>query len=126
QRMTRFFITLQQAVDLVNASIELGQGGEICIPRLKAASIYHLATLMAGKVPIEITNQRGGEKLHESLITKEEHTRTAYEEHFSVINPEITTWSYDPWKSDKDYWVESSETAEQYNDQQLQTLLGIA
>lgn len=126
ERMTRFFITLQQAVDLVCVAIELGQGGEIFIPELKATSIYHLAMLMAGTTPIEITNQRGGEKLHESLVTKEEKGRMVSEKHFSVINPEITTWPYSPWTSEYQNWTESSETAEQYNDDELKSLLQIA
>lgn len=123
QRMTRFFITLQEAVDLVCLAIELGQGGEIFIPRLKATSIYHLATLVAGDVPVEITSQRGGEKLHESLVTKEEKERMISEEHFSVINPELTTWPYKPWNSDARFWVESSEFAEQYTSEELRELL---
>lgn len=125
QRMTRFFITLQEAVDLVLIAIEMGQGGEIFIPRLKAASIYHLATLCAGSVPIEITSQRGGEKLHESLVTKEEKERMISEEYFSVISPEVTTWPYRPWRSEIRHYVESSEWAEQYTDKELQDMLGI-
>lgn len=123
QRMTRFFITLQQAVDLVQVGLEFMQGGEIFVPDLKAASIYHLAQLMAGSLPVEITNQRGGEKLHESLITKEEKSRLASYEHFSVINPELTTWPYNPWTSELRKYAESSETAEQYDDKTLRCLL---
>ena len=122
-RMTRFFITLQEAVDLVQLALEFMQGGETFIPNLKAASIYHLAQLVAGDVPVEITNQRGGEKLHESLITKEEKNRLASYENFSVINPEITTWPYTPWTSEFRNFVESSETATQYTDAELQRLL---
>jgi UDP-N-acetylglucosamine 4,6-dehydratase len=123
QRMTRFFITLQQAVDLVCIAIEMGQGGEIFIPQLKATSIYHLATLVAGQIPIEITSQRGGEKLHESLVTKEEKDRMVSEPSFSVINPEITTWPYIKWVSEWRNWTENSSTAEQYNDDELRSLL---
>lgn len=125
QRMTRFFITLQEAVDLVQLAIETAQGGEIFIPKLKAASIYRLAQLMAGSVPVEVTSQRGGEKLHESLVTKEERDRMISEEHFSVINPEITTWPYKPWKSNVRYWVEDSGKAEQYSDDELLNLVNI-
>lgn len=126
QRMTRFFITLAQAVDLVQIALEFQQGGEIFLPELKAASIYHLATLVAGQVPVEITNQRGGEKLHESLMTKEESVRLASYVGFSVINPEIVTWPYQRWTSDERRYVENSETAEQYTDEELRNLLQLA
>ncbi len=121
--MTRFFITLKEAVDLVHVGLEFMQGGEIFIPHLKAASIYRMAQLMAGKVPVEITSQRGSEKLHESLITKEEKDRLVSYKHFSVINPEITTWPYRPWTSEIQRYAASSETAPQYDDNELQELL---
>lgn len=124
-RMTRFFITLQQAVDLVLLAIEMGQGGEIFIPKLKSTSIYELAVLMSGKSSVEVTNQRGGEKLHEVLVTKEEKSRLASYDHFNVINPEFTTWPYTPWTSEAVEWIESSEVAEKYTNNELRKLLGI-
>lgn len=123
QRMTRFFITLQEAVDLVQLAIEMQQGGEIFIPRLKAASIYHLATLCAGNIPVEISAPRGGEKLHESLITREEAERTATFDTFSVINPEISNWPYQRWTSELRPDTDSSELAEQYTSDEILQLL---
>ncbi len=121
--MTRFFITLQQACDLVQLAIERQQGGEIFIPNLKALSIYELALHLAGSKPIEITSQRGGEKLHESLITKEEKNRLASYEHYSVINPEITTWPYNPWTSEVRTFYESSKDAPRFTEEELNELL---
>jgi UDP-N-acetylglucosamine 4,6-dehydratase len=123
QRMTRFFITLQEAVDLVQLAVEFMQGGEIFIPSLKAASIYHLAQVVAGSIPVIITNQRGGEKLHETLITKEEAVRMASFQSFSVINPEIVTWPYKQWQSDFRNFVESSEVADRYTEDEIKELL---
>jgi UDP-N-acetylglucosamine 4,6-dehydratase len=123
ERMTRFFITLQEAVDLVQLALEFMQGGEIYVPALKAASIYDLAHMIAGDIPVEITNQRGGEKLHESLITKEEKERLVSYEHFSVINPEYTTWPYSNWTSEARVYYESSETAPKYNENELTELI---
>lgn len=121
--MTRFFITLQQACDLVQFAIELQQGGEIFIPNLKALSIYELAVHLAGNKSIEITSQRGGEKLHESLITKEEKNRLASYDHYSVINPEITTWPYTPWTSEIKTFYESSNDAPRFTEDELDELL---
>ncbi len=121
--MTRFFLTLQEAVDLVHIGLEYMQGGEIFVPHLKAASIYRMAQLMAGKVPVEITSQRGGEKLHESLITKEEKARLSSFETFSIISPEITTWPYKKPVSETSLYADSSENAPQYSDLELKNLL---
>lgn len=123
QRMTRYFITLQEAVSLVQLAIEFQQGGEIFLPRCKAASIYQLAQLVAKECPIEITEKRGGEKLHESLVTREERERMVSEEHFSIINPENVTWPYRAWKFKNCFYDESSETAERYSDAELRQLL---
>jgi UDP-N-acetylglucosamine 4,6-dehydratase len=126
QRMTRFFITLQEAVDLVQLAIETHQGGEIFIPRLKSASIFHLAQLVAGSAPVEISNQRGGEKLHECLVTQEEKERMASFDHFNIVNPEIVnvTWPYECWESEHtNGYAESSEHAEQFTDDELTELL---
>lgn len=124
QRMTRFFLTLQEAVDLVQLGLETMQGGEIFIPNLKAASIYHLAQLVAGTVPIEITAPRGGEKLHEVLVTQEENLRRSVEQGYSIIHPELTTWPYiKPLLSLAPDTAISSETAPQYEDKELRKLL---
>ncbi len=124
QRMTRFFITIQQAVDLVQLALEEQQGGEIYLPRLKGASIYHIAQLMAGNGQILMTSQRGGEKLHEVLNTPEECERMTIEPHHSVVHPYKPTWSYRfPAAYDKTDFVDSS-TAEQFQDDELVDLIG--
>lgn len=120
-RMTRFFITLQEAVDLVQIAIELQQGGETFIPNLKAASIYRLAELVAGKYPIEIINGRGSEKLHEVLATQEEFQRMESMNKFNIIHPELTTWPYRRGTFDQIKFF-TSETAEQYSDKELTNL----
>lgn len=122
QYMTRFFITLQEAVDLVQLAIEEQQGGEIYTPNLKAVSIFRMAEMIAGKAPVVITNQRGGEKLHETLITVEECKRTECHGKYNVTDPEITTWPY----TRNDYNIPkfvTSETSEQYTDEELKKLL---
>lgn len=122
QNMTRFFITLQEAVDLVQLAIEDQQGGEIYIPNLKAVSIYRMAEMIAGKMPVVITNQRGGEKLHETLMTSEECKRAENLDGYNVIHPEMTTW---PYKRGKIQTLEftTSENAPQYSDIELSNLL---
>lgn len=122
QRMTRFFITLQEAVDLVQLAIEDQQGGEIYTPNLKAVSIYRMAEMIAGNAPVVITNQRGGEKLHETLLTSEECKRTQSYGRYNVTDPEITTWPFKRGDYNIPLFV-TSETAPQYSDSELKSLL---
>lgn len=121
--MTRYFLTIQNAVDLVQLALEFQQGGEIFLPVLKAVNIYRLAHLIAGDVSVEITSQRGAEKLHESLVTKEESKRLVSYKSFNVINPEFTTWPYTPWTSEFKQWSEDSSKAVQYTDEELTNLV---
>ncbi len=82
--MTRFWITLPQAVDLVLRSIDLMREGKILIPKLPSMRISDLAHVIAPNARIKIIGQRPGEKIHEYLITKEE-ARYTYEENDSYI-----------------------------------------
>lgn len=125
-RMTRFFITLQQAVDLVKLAVEISQGGEIFIPILKSIEIYNLAVLISGQSAIEITNQRGAEKLHEVLFTVEENQRRSLlESNVSIVHPEITTWPYIKPEDYEAFQTTTSETVERYTDDEIRAMLGL-
>lgn len=89
--MTRFSITMDEALDFILKATELGQGSEIFVPKLRTYSIMDLIeTLqeMFGKAEQEIIGVRPGEKLHETLINKEE-MRYAWEYNnlYFVANP---------------------------------------
>jgi UDP-N-acetylglucosamine 4,6-dehydratase/UDP-glucose 4-epimerase len=90
-QMTRFSITMDEALDFILKATELGQGSEIFVPKLKAYSIIDLIDAlqeMFGKTEQEIIGVRPGEKLHESLINREE-MRYAweYKDMYLVANP---------------------------------------
>lgn len=72
ERMTRFFIVLDQAVDFVLARLNDMQGGEIFVPKLPSTRITDLAAAVAPDCRIEVTGIRPGEKLHESMISADE------------------------------------------------------
>ncbi len=75
-KMTRFWITLNQVAEFVLKSIEEMTGGEIFIPKMPSAHITEILTaVIPGQHKIKYTGIRPGEKLHETLITKEESTR---------------------------------------------------
>ncbi|MEH2088016.1 UDP-N-acetylglucosamine 4,6-dehydratase (inverting) [Nostoc sp.] len=88
-RMTRFWITLQQAVDLVFNSFERMQGGEIFVPKIPSMKITDLAETLAPGVPIKIVGIRPGEKLHEAMFCSEaSHLVLEFGDHY-VIRPTI-------------------------------------
>lgn len=90
-RMTRFILTLEQAVGLVLFATENMSGGDVFIYRCPACRIMDLAEAMAGKdYPVEFTGIQPGEKLHELLYSKEEsltHGITTFKNNFAVISP---------------------------------------
>jgi UDP-N-acetylglucosamine 4,6-dehydratase len=88
-RMTRFWITLQQGVDLVLKSFERMYGGEIFVPRIPSMRITDLAESLAPGMPIEVIGIRPGEKLHEIMCPADDsHLTLEFEDHF-VLRPSI-------------------------------------
>jgi UDP-N-acetylglucosamine 4,6-dehydratase len=71
-RMTRFWMTLDEAVDFVLTSMNMMKGREIFVPKIPSIKITDLAMAMAPEAKHEIVGIRPGEKLHETLMTEEE------------------------------------------------------
>lgn len=92
-RMTRFWITLEQGVELVFKALKESRGGETYISKIPSFRITDLARAMNPKGTIEEIGIREGEKLHECMITAED-SRTTYEysKHY-VIYPYFNWWS---------------------------------
>lgn len=74
--MTRFYITLDQAIEMVMWSLKNTIGGEIIVPKIPSFKITDLAKVIDPKVKIKFIGIRPGEKLHEELITKEDSPQT--------------------------------------------------
>lgn len=93
ERMTRFWITLEQGVELVLKAINEMHGGEVFIPKIPSMKIKDLAKAIASDCQIKYTGIRPGEKLHECLLTEDE-ARHSFEfnDHF-VIEPEFHWWT---------------------------------
>ena len=87
--MTRFLLSLEQAVDTIFAAVKEGYRGETYIPRIPSAKMMDLAKVMISDKPIEITitGIRPGEKVHEILVSEEEANRTIHRNHYYVILP---------------------------------------
>ena len=93
ERMTRFWITLQQGVDFVLKNFERMQGGEIFVPKLPSMKITNLAKAMAPNLNRYIIGIRPGEKLHEIMCPADDsHLTIEFDDHF-VITPSIKFFS---------------------------------
>ena len=95
KNMTRFLLTLDQAVDTVFEAMQFAEAGETYIPKIKAARIVDVVSALIGKKKIEIkeTGVRPGEKLHEVLVSQEESLRTISRgDYFAIksILPEVS------------------------------------
>jgi len=86
-RMTRFWITLEQAVRFVIRCLELMQGGEIFVPKLPSMRLVDLARAIAPECRHQVVGIRPGEKLHEILLTEDEARRSLEFDDFFVVQP---------------------------------------
>jgi UDP-glucose 4-epimerase len=87
--MTRFLVTLEEAVDMVCEAISHGRPGETLVPITPSATVLNLATALIGDrdVPVDVTGIRPGEKLHEVLVSEEECHHTTRRGRYYAIAP---------------------------------------
>jgi UDP-N-acetylglucosamine 4,6-dehydratase len=94
-KMTRFWITLDQAVDLVLNALNWMQGGEIFVPKIPSMNIMDLAKAIAPQCKTEIVGIRPGEKLHEVMVPEDEARHTLDYPDRYVILPSFHEWRED-------------------------------
>jgi UDP-N-acetylglucosamine 4,6-dehydratase/5-epimerase len=100
-RMTRFWITLEQGVRFVISCIEQMHGGEVFIPKLPSMRITDLAKLIAPDAEIDHIGIRPGEKLHEAMISMDEARQAVELDDRYVITPAHAWWNQDNWNEGK-------------------------
>jgi UDP-N-acetylglucosamine 4,6-dehydratase len=89
EKMTRFWITLQEGVDFVLKNFERMTGGEIYVPKIPSVRIVDLAKAMAPSLPLKLIGIRPGEKIHEVMCPSDDsHLTLEFHDHF-VIRPTI-------------------------------------
>lgn len=98
ERMTRFWITLEQAVEFVIKCLTIMRGGEIFIPKIPSMKIVDLASVIAPECGFEIVGIRPGEKLHEILIQEDEIRYTVEYDDLYIIQPDILGRKEKNWK----------------------------
>lgn len=97
QRMTRFWITLEQGVDFVLSCIEQMHGGEVFIPKIPSMNIMDLVATVAPECEVEFMGIRPGEKLHEAMISEDEARQSVELDDRYVILPAHVWWSKKNW-----------------------------
>jgi UDP-N-acetylglucosamine 4,6-dehydratase len=97
ERMTRFWITLPQAVELVLSSLRLMEGGEVYVPKIPTMRVIDIAQAIAPEAELILTGIRPGEKLHEVLVTEDESRHALELEDRYMIYPEFPTWRSQPY-----------------------------
>ena len=84
-RMTRFWLKLEEAVELVINALETMNGGELFVKKIPSVKIVDLAKAIAPHLPIKEIGIRPGEKIHEMMITSEDARHTLEMEKFYII-----------------------------------------
>jgi len=95
ERMTRFWLTLEQGVCFVIDCIGRMQGGEVFVPKVPSMKVIELADVIAPKASRKVTGIRPGEKLHEALLQEEEARHAREFDNYFVIKPEHLFWEKD-------------------------------
>jgi UDP-N-acetylglucosamine 4,6-dehydratase len=107
-RMTRFWITLDEAVDLVLYALEHTDGGEVFVPKIPSMKVVDLAAAMAPGMETTEIGIRPGEKLHESLLTADEARQSVDAGDVYVVLPEH------PWWTTESRWHDCAPLPEEF------------
>ncbi|MBL1430522.1 MAG: UDP-N-acetylglucosamine 4,6-dehydratase (inverting) [Robiginitomaculum sp.] len=128
-RMTRFWITLNQAVNFVLSSMEISKGGEIFVPKIPAMSTVDMAQTIAPDLPHKIIGIRPGEKLHETMVPIDDAHSTLELSDRYVILPSHDSWRKQAYldegakKVADDFYYASDSNPEMLDAKGLQMLL---
>lgn len=101
ERMTRFWITVEQGVRFVIDCIGKMYGGEVFIPKVPSMKVIELANVIAPEATREITGIRPGEKINEVLLTEEEARHAREFDNYFVTEPEFPFWREDTLEGGK-------------------------
>jgi UDP-N-acetylglucosamine 4,6-dehydratase len=95
ERMTRFWLTLEQGVRFVIRCAEQSHGGEVFVPKIPSTRILDLARVIAPDAELEFVGIRPGEKLHEVLVHEDEARAALEMDDMFVVMPTADLWFVD-------------------------------
>ena len=127
-RMTRFWISLDQGVRFVIRCIEEMQGGEVFVPKIPSMKMVDLAHAIAPGAKIKIIGIRPGEKLHEALISEDEARTTVELDDMYVVQPAAALWFGHSWEQKgkplpEDYHYASDNNTEWLSVDEIQSIV---
>ena len=98
ERMTRFWLSLEQGVRFVISCIEQMEGGEVFVPKIPSMKVIDLAKAIAPSADVNVIGIRPGEKLHEVLISEDEARNTVELKTMFVVQPAEAFWFGYSWR----------------------------
>jgi UDP-N-acetylglucosamine 4,6-dehydratase/5-epimerase len=98
ERMTRFWLSLEQGVRFTIKCLEQMQGGEVFVPKIPSMKVVDLAKAIAPECKVEYIGIRGGEKLHEVLVSDDEARHTLELKDMFVVEPAEAWWFGHAWR----------------------------
>lgn len=126
-RMTRFWITLDQGVRFVLRCAEQMHGGEVFVPKIPSMKMTDLAEAIAPGCQIELTGIRPGEKLHEVLVAEDEARNSIEFDDMFVITPIFQWWTNEKWPGGKplpdSYRYTSDTNSDWFTPSQLHSII---
>ena len=128
KEMTRFNITLDQSIEMVDWAISKSKGGEIIIPKIPSFKVIDLAKVIAPNAKINFVGIRQGEKIHEDLITNSESINTLdYKKYFLIISDKKKIQKFYISKGarrvSKDFYYNSGTNKKFLNKSEIKSLL---
>ena len=119
ERMTRFWITLEEGVELVVKALEEAEGGEVLVPIIPSMKITDLVKAIDPKARLKIIGIRPGEKIHETLISEDESRQTRIFDGMYVILPQFVERGevrkkYDKYPAPEDGFIYRSDKNEDW------------
>ena len=93
ERMTRFWLKLEEAVEMVLTALDTMNGGELFVRKIPSMKMVDLAKAMAPNLPIKIVGIRPGEKIHETMISSDDARNTIELEKYYIIQPDFEWWN---------------------------------
>lgn len=132
ERMTRFWITLEQGVNFVLSSLEMMQGGEVFVPRIPSMKMTALAKAMAPHLNYHIVGIRPGEKLHEVMVPHDDGRNTLLFDDRYIIEPMLEFWNRDAYLKKEarlvpeDFYYSSDGNDEWLDVEGLHTMLKVS
>lgn len=122
--MTRFMMTLDDAVDLVIYAFEHGGPGDIFVQKAPAATLDVLARALTGVLgkpghPVHVIGTRHGEKQHETLLSREERTRSQEVDRYFRVKPDLRDLNYGKFVEQGETRISSADDYTSHNTEQL-------